>query len=123
MSAVWIPLSSVLYWAIAPSHYIAAYPAIPVVLYLLSVLSYAVARGYEASKPGGGILMFLVMKVARLIISLMMLLVYCLMTATGLKEFVVAFLINYVVYLVMDTSMQITVIPARTTGAGDERQK
>jgi hypothetical protein len=106
--AVWTVVTSLAFALLSPGHYVASYPAIPIFLYLLSVMSHRVVGFFEKSGSRNLIMIYLVVKMLKLVLSVIGLLIYCLMATAGLKEFVVAFLVNYVFFLVVETSLLVT---------------
>jgi hypothetical protein len=71
-------------------------------------MSHRVVGFFEKSGSRNLIMIYLVVKMLKLVLSVIGLLIYCLMATAGLKEFVVAFLVNYVFFLVVETSLLVT---------------
>ncbi len=104
----WTVVTSLAFALLSPDHYVTVYPAIPIYLYLLSVMAYKVVAFFDKAGSRNLIMIYLVVKMQKLIFSVIGLLVYCLMATIGLKEFVIAFLVNYVFFLVVETSLLVT---------------
>jgi hypothetical protein len=106
--AVWTLVTSAAYALITPTHYLTVYPAIPIFLYVLSLMAYRATRFFEMQGSANLVMVYLVVKMLKLFLSVIGLLIYCLAASDGLKEFVIAFLVNYVFFLTLETSQLVT---------------
>jgi Na+/H+-translocating membrane pyrophosphatase len=107
-AVLWTAATTMVYAMLLPAHYVEAYPVIPIFLYALAVMAHRVVAFFERQGARNLIMIYLVVKMLKLVLSVIGLLIYCLVATCGVKEFVIAFLVNYVFYLVVETSLLVT---------------
>lgn len=87
-----------------PEYYFEAYPFIPVYFYILGLLSLLMFDAYKRFPPQKVLLLYMAMKVMKMILSLILILIYCMIVHEEIKSFLLTFVSFYLVYLIVETS-------------------
>lgn len=88
---------------IKPGYYFGGYPLIPVFFYLFDVLyiyAFDACRHYAPEKM---VMFFLVAKVLKLIVSVLLLIIYCVLVPDSAIEFLLTFSVFYLGYLTYES--------------------
>lgn len=86
-----------------PGHYFGGYPFIPIYFYLFGLFSIYMFDACRRHAPQKMLLLYLAMKMMKMILSMMLLLVYCLAVREEAKAFLLTFISFYLVYLIFET--------------------
>lgn len=86
-----------------PGYYFGEYPFIPVYFFLLGALSIYAFDLCRRQAPKKLLLMYMAMKVMKLLFTIIVLLVYCVVIRTNEKEFLLTFGAFYLMYLIYET--------------------
>ena len=88
---------------ILPGHYFGGYPFIPVYFYIFSLFSIYMFDACRRHAPQKMLLLYLAMKMMKMILSLILLLIYCLAVREEAKAFLLTFISFYLLYLIYET--------------------
>lgn len=86
-----------------PGHYFGGYPFIPIYFYffgLFSIYMFDVCRYHAPQKM---LLLYLGIKVLKMLLSILLVLIYCIIVGKGNKVFLLTFMIFYMSYLIYET--------------------
>lgn len=86
-----------------PEYYFEGYPFIPIYFYILGLLSMYIVDAYKRFTPQKVLLLYMAMKVMKMILSLVLILIYCLIVDEQIKAFLLTFVSFYLVYLIVET--------------------
>lgn len=86
-----------------PGHYFGGFPLIPVYFYLFGLFSIYMFDACRRQAPKKLLLVYLMMKVLKMLISFMFLLVYCVAVREEARAFLLTFIVFYLMYLVYET--------------------
>lgn len=86
-----------------PGHYFGGYPFIPIYFYLFGLFNIYMFDACRRHAPQKMLLLYLAMKMMKMILSMMLLLVYCLAVREEAKAFLPTFISFYLVYLIFET--------------------
>lgn len=96
-------LGAVILHVALPGHYFGGYPFIPVYFYLFSLFSIYMFDACRRHAPQKLLLLYLAMKMMKMILSMLLLMVYCLAVREEAKAFLLTFVSFYLVYLIFET--------------------
>ncbi|WP_321480671.1 hypothetical protein [uncultured Bacteroides sp.] len=100
-------LTSVVGWIIFylffPEHFFKWYAFIPTFFVLLGIFSISMFDACRKYAPKRLVQCYMALKILRLIFSIIILLIYCVAIALSVKEFLITFMVFYVVNLVFET--------------------
>lgn len=94
--------AAVLHYAL-PGHYFGGYPFIPVYFFLFGVFEISMFDACRKHTPQKMLLLYMAMKMMKMLISILLLIVYCLAVHEEAKLFLLTFIIYYIVYLIYET--------------------
>lgn len=86
-----------------PGHYFGGYPFIPVYFYffgLFSIYMFDACRRYAPQKM---LLLYLAIKVVKMVLSLILLVTYCFVVREEAQAFLLTFISFYLLYLIFET--------------------
>jgi len=83
-----------------PGHYFGGYPFIPVYFYIFGLFSIYM---FDACRRHAPQKLYLAMKMIKMILSLILLLIYCLAVREEAKAFLLTFISFYLLYLIYET--------------------
>lgn len=86
-----------------PGHYFGIFPLIPVYFYLVGLLSLYLLDVCRRHAPQKLVMMFLAMKVLKLIVSVIVMMVYCAVARGGTMVFLLTFISFYLLFLIYET--------------------
>lgn len=86
-----------------PGHYFGGYPFIPVYFYLFGLFSIYMFDACRRHAPQKLLLLYLAMKMIKMILSMLLLMVYCLAVREEAKAFLLTFVSFYLIYLIFET--------------------
>ena len=92
------------YFSLIPEHYFGGYPLIPVYFYLFGVFNIYMFDACRKYAPDKMLLLYLAMKVLKMILSIIVLVVYCIVVHEEARAFLLTFIANYLLYLMFETS-------------------
>ncbi|MCD8078992.1 MAG: hypothetical protein LUF04_00810 [Bacteroides sp.] len=87
---------------VLPGHYFPDYPLIPVYFFVFSYFYISMLERCQHFTPQKLLLLYLAMKVMKIVITLMVLLMYCYFFRTYAREFLLTFIVFYFIYLVFE---------------------
>ena len=86
-----------------PGHYFGGYPFIPVYFYIFGLFSIYMFDACRRHAPQKMLLLYLAMKMMKMILSLILVLIYCLAVREEARAFLLTFILFYLIYLVFET--------------------
>lgn len=86
-----------------PGHYFGGYPFIPVYFYLFGVFNIYMFDACRRYAPQKMLLLYLAMKVAKMLLSFMVLVIYCMAVREEARAFLLSFILFYLLYLIYET--------------------
>lgn len=92
-----------IYYSIFPHHYFSGYPLIPIFFFVFGVFTINMTETCRHKMPGRMLQIYLLMRVMRMIVSIIVMLVYCLAVREEAKEFLLTFIVNYLIYVIYDS--------------------
>ena len=92
-----------IYYSIFPHHYFSGYPLIPIFFFVFGVFMISMTETCRHKMPGRMLQIYLLMRVIRMIVSIIVMLVYCVAVREEAKEFLLTFIANYLIYLIYDS--------------------
>lgn len=92
-----------IYFSIFPHHYFGGYPLIPVYYFVFGAFVISMVDSCRHRMPGRLLQIYLLIRVMRMLVSILVMLIYCLVVRQEAKEFLLTFILNYVIYLTYDT--------------------
>lgn len=81
----------------------AAYAILPVFFYLLGIAEAFILTGIKKEEGKKLVNKYMLMRVVKILVSLFLLLIYWLVDKTDLRNFAVAFILYYMIFLIMET--------------------
>lgn len=88
---------------ILPGHYFGGYPFILVYFFLFGIFEISMFDACRKHTPQKLLLLYMAMKVMKMLLSVILLVVYCLAVREEAKLFLLTFIIYYIVYLIYET--------------------
>lgn len=86
-----------------PGHYFGGYPFIPVYFFLFGIFEISMFDACRKHTPQKMLLLYMAMKMMKMLLSIMLLVVYCLAVQEEAKVFLLTFIIYYIIYLIYET--------------------
>lgn len=86
-----------------PGHYFGGYPFIPAYFYLFGLFSIYMFDACRRHAPQRLSLLYLAIKMVKMILSLILLLMYCIAVREEAKAFLLTFISFYLIYLIFET--------------------
>ncbi len=86
-----------------PGHYFGGYPFIPVYFFLFGFFEISMFDACRKHAPQKMLLLYMAMKVMKMLLSVILLVVYCLAVREEAKLFLLTFILYYIVYLIYET--------------------
>lgn len=86
-----------------PGHYFGGYPFIPVYFYLFGLFSIYMFDACRLHAPQRMLLLYLAIKMVKMILSIILVLIYCLAVREEAKAFLLTFISFYLIYLIFET--------------------
>lgn len=86
-----------------PGHYFGGYPFIPAYFYLFGLFSIYMFDACRRRAPQRLLLLHLAIKMIKMILSLILLLMYCIAVREEAKAFLLTFISFYLIYLIFET--------------------
>jgi small-conductance mechanosensitive channel len=96
-------LGALVFYFLLPEHYFNWYPFIPIYFFVLGVFSIYMFDACRKHMPKKLVLFHLALKIIRMIFSVFILVLYCLAVKDYIREFMVTFIIFYLVNLVFES--------------------
>ncbi|MCC8186516.1 MAG: hypothetical protein LIP08_03115 [Bacteroides sp.] len=97
----WLGAGILIY--IFPGHYFPDYLLIPVYFFVFSFFYISMLERCQHFQPQKLLLLYLVMKVVKIVITLMVWLIYCYFFRTYAREFLLTFIVFYLIFLVFES--------------------
>ena len=86
-----------------PEHYFKGYPIVPVYFFILNAISITIIDACRKISRSRLLQTYILTKLIRILLSVILMVVYCLIAQKGIKVFLLTFIAMYLVYLVYDT--------------------
>ena len=86
-----------------PGHYFGGYPFIPVYFFLFGLFEISMFDACRKHAPQKMLLLYMAMKVMKMLLSVILLVVYCFAVREEAKLFLLTFILYYIVYLIYET--------------------
>lgn len=94
--------AGILHYAL-PGYYFGGYPFIPVYFFLFGFFEISMFDACRKHVPQKMVLLYLAMKMMKMLFSILFLLVYCIAVREEAKLFLLTFIIYYIVYLIYES--------------------
>ena len=91
------------YYSVNPHHYFGGYPLIPLFFYIFGIFMISMTENCRHHIPGRMLQIYLLMRVMRMLASIIVMLIYCVIVREELKGFLLTFIANYLIYLIYDS--------------------
>ena len=102
-AAISAALGVVILHAALPGHYFGGYPFIPVYFYFFGLFSLYMSEACRRRAPRKQLLLYLAIKMAKMVLSVILTLIYCLTVREEVKAFLLTFISFYLIYLIFET--------------------
>ena len=86
-----------------PGHYFGGYPFIPVYFYIFGLFSIYMFDACRLHAPQKMLLLYLAIKMVKMILSIILVLIYCIAVREEAKAFLLTFISFYLIYLIFET--------------------
>lgn len=96
-------VGGVAFYCFFPHCYFSAYPIIPLFFWTGGIFTIRMVEMCRARSPRHLLQIYLLIRVVRMLFSIMVLGVYCLAVRTEVRAFMMTFIIHYFIYLVHDS--------------------
>ena len=96
-------VGGVTYFSLVPEHYFGGYPFIPVYFFLFGLFEISMFDACRKHAPQKMLLLYMAMKVMKMLLSVILLVVYCFAVREEAKLFLLTFILYYIVYLIYET--------------------
>jgi len=91
------------YYLINPHHYFGGYPLIPLFFFVFGVFMINMTENCRHRMPGRMLQIYLLVRVMRMLVSMFVMLVYCVAVRGEARAFLLTFIANYLIYLMYDS--------------------
>lgn len=91
------------YYLINPHHYFGGYPLIPLFFFVFGVFMINMTENCRHRMPGRMLQIYLLVRVMRMLVSMFVMLVYCVAVREEARAFLLTFIANYLIYLMYDS--------------------
>lgn len=91
------------YYSAFPHHYFRWYPLIPIFFYVFGVFMASMLKTFRQAMPGRMLQIYIRMRSMRMVASFFIMVGYCVVVGEEIKEFLLAFIANYLTYLIYDS--------------------
>lgn len=91
------------YYSVNPHHYFSGYPLIPLFFYVFGVFMINMTETCRHRMPGRMLQIYLLMRVMRMLASIIVMLIYCVIVRQESRGFLLTFIVNYLIYLIYDS--------------------
>lgn len=91
------------YYSVNPHHYFGGYPLIPLFFYIFGIFMISMTENCRNHIPGRMLQIYLLMRVMRMLASIIVMLIYCIIVREESKGFLLTFIANYLIYLIYDS--------------------
>lgn len=92
-----------MYYSINPHHYFGGYPLIPLFFFIFGAFMISMVESCRRRMPGRMLQIYLLMRVMRMLVSMIVMLTYCVAVRQEAKLFLLTFIANYLIYLIYDS--------------------
>lgn len=96
-------MGAVIFHYFLPEHYFQGYPSIPLFFFLFGIGSIYLIEACKRWAPQKMLLTYLAIKIIKLLVSIAFLLLYCFIVQAYEKEFLLTFVVFYLMYLIFET--------------------
>lgn len=92
-----------LYFTFFPHHYFSGYPLIPLFFFIFGVFAISMIEMCRRRTPKYMLQIYMLLKVMRMLLSIIVMVVYCVAAREEVREFLLTFIANYLIYMVYDS--------------------
>ena len=96
-------LGAVILHEALPGHYFGGYPLIPIYFFLFGIFNIYMFDACRRNAPQKMLLLYLAMKIMKMLFSIMLLVVYCVIVREEARAFLLTFIAFYLIYLIYET--------------------
>ena len=96
-------VGGVVYYYFFPHHYFGGYPIIPVFFWLGGIFTIRMVEMCRLRMPKHLLQIYLLIRVVRMLLSVIVLGIYCIAVRIEVRAFVMTFVANYFIYLIHDS--------------------
>lgn len=91
------------YFSINPHHYFGGYPLIPFFFFVFGAFTINMTENCRQRMPGRMLQIYLLIRVMRMLVSMIVMLIYCVVVREEARAFLLTFIANYLIYLIYDS--------------------
>ena len=91
------------YFSINPHHYFGGYPLIPFFFFVFGAFMINMTESCRQRMPGRMLQIYLLIRVLRMLVSMIVMLIYCVVVQEEARAFLLTFIANYLIYLIYDS--------------------
>nr|WP_302828834.1 hypothetical protein [uncultured Bacteroides sp.] len=91
------------YFNFFPHHYFGGYPLIPLFFFAFGVFTISMTEMCRKHSPQRLLQIYMLLRVMRMLFSIIVMGVYCIVVREEAKEFLLTFIANYLIYLIYDS--------------------
>lgn len=91
------------YFNFFPHHYFGGYPIIPAFFFIFGIFTISMTEMCRKHMPQRILQIYLLMKVMRMLFSIIVMVAYCMVVREETKAFLLTFILNYLIYLIYDS--------------------
>lgn len=92
-----------IYFDFYPHHYFGGYPLIPTFFFIFGVFTISMTETCRKHSPRHLLQIYMLLRVMRMLFSIIVMAVYCIAVQEEAKEFLLTFIANYLIYLAYDS--------------------
>lgn len=92
-----------IYFNCFPYQYFGGYPLIPVFFFSFGIFAISMTEMVRRHSPKRLLQIYMLIRVMRMLFSIMLMVVYCLAVHEGRRAFLLTFIVNYLIYLIYDS--------------------
>lgn len=96
-------IGGLLFFYCFPRHYFGGYPLIPVFFFVLGIFTISMTEVCRKHLPQRLSQVYMVMRGIRMLFSIIVMAVYCVVVHEEVKAFVLTFIANYLIYMIYDS--------------------
>ena len=91
------------YFSITPHHYFGGYPLIPFFFFVFGAFMINMTESCRQRMPGRMLQIYLLIRVLRMLVSMIVMLIYCVVVQEEARAFLLTFIANYLISLIYDS--------------------
>ncbi len=103
LTLVWGVGAGWVYFTLKPHHYFSGYPLIPLYFFVLGIFVINVVEACRHRMPERLAQIYLLIRATRMLVSVIVMLIYCVAVREEAKAFLLTFIVTYLIYLIYDS--------------------